>query len=279
MGRKIPAKKHRGVKDPLVQQARRLEGLKGKINAPPKDPDEQPVPKSLTRLFAFQEKKTTEKNITKKNKINNQIKNNKGNIIGGRASGASPNPVSRLRKLPGESGREFSLRINSAVKALHNPVEDLHYPRDFEAEDEKGLQMSEYRERRARKRRKAALASRGAPSPAAEPRLSRTQKLALKKKAKKSKAIQAGSERREVEYERVSFGEVSHAPPALHFKAAGAPRPGRRQLLLSSLLGPGAPAAGAQAAAGARAPADAERARLQAVAAYRALKANKHKNK
>uniref|UniRef100_A0A2H1V4T9 SFRICE_008844 n=1 Tax=Spodoptera frugiperda TaxID=7108 RepID=A0A2H1V4T9_SPOFR len=90
---------------------------------------------------------------------------------------------------------------------------------------------------------------------------------------------QAGSERREVEYERVSFGEVSHAPPALHFKAAGAPRPGRRQLLLSSLLGPGAPAAGAQAAAGARAPADAERARLQAVAAYRALKANKHKNK
>lgn len=30
--------------------------LKGKINAPPKDPDEQPIPKSLTRLFAFQEK-------------------------------------------------------------------------------------------------------------------------------------------------------------------------------------------------------------------------------
>lgn len=27
MGRKIPAKKHRGVKDPLVQQARRLQKL------------------------------------------------------------------------------------------------------------------------------------------------------------------------------------------------------------------------------------------------------------
>lgn len=25
MGRKIPAKKHRGVKDPLVQQAKRIE--------------------------------------------------------------------------------------------------------------------------------------------------------------------------------------------------------------------------------------------------------------
>lgn len=30
--------------------------LKGKINAPPKDPDEQPVPRSLTQLFAFQNK-------------------------------------------------------------------------------------------------------------------------------------------------------------------------------------------------------------------------------
>ncbi|KAH9637033.1 hypothetical protein HF086_009811 [Spodoptera exigua] len=157
-----------------------------------------------------------------------------------------------MRKLPGESGRDFSLRINSAVKALHNPVEDLHYPRDFEAEDEKGLRMSEHRERRARKRRKAAQASRGDSPAAAEPRLSRTQKLALKKKAKKSKAIE------------VRIFEL---------------KPGRRQLLLSSLLGPGAgpraPPAGAHAA-GAQA---AERARLQAVAAYRALKANKHKVK
>ncbi|KAF9416926.1 hypothetical protein HW555_005842 [Spodoptera exigua] len=224
MGRKIPAKKHRGVKDPIVQQARRLEGLKGKINAPPKDPDEQPVPKSLTRLFAFQDK-VLGKKITKKNKINSRIRNSKG--------GAGPNPVSQMRKLPGESGRDFSLRINSAVKALHNPVEDLHYPRDFEAEDEKGLRMSEHRERRARKRRKAAQASRGDSPAAAEPRLSRTQKLALKKKAKKSKAIEvrifelkASNERQEVVYERVSFGEVTHAPPALHFKsaAAGAPR-------------------------------------------------------
>ncbi|KPJ12372.1 hypothetical protein RR48_11628 [Papilio machaon] len=54
MGRKIPAKKHRGVKDPLIQQAKRLKELKGKINAPPNDPDDQPVPKSLTRLFAFE---------------------------------------------------------------------------------------------------------------------------------------------------------------------------------------------------------------------------------
>ncbi|XP_022830948.1 coiled-coil domain-containing protein 137 [Spodoptera litura] len=247
MGRKIPAKKHRGVKDPLVQQARRLEGLKGKINAPPKDPDEQPVPKSLTRLFAFQDKKM-EINVTKKNKFNSQIKikNNKGGSASA-ASAASPNPVSRLRKLPGESGREFSLRINSAVKALHNPIEDLHYPGV-------GAHSIGPKENKCFNR--------------------------IWAYTEYSIILQASNERQEVVYERVSFGEVTHAPPALHFKAAaGAPRPGRRQLLLNSLLGPGASAAGARAAAGAQTPSDAERARLQAVAAYRALKANKHKMK
>lgn len=64
---------------------------------------------------------------------------------------------------------------------------------DIEAEDEKGLRMEEQRERRARKRRRVAQAERrgggaGAERDAAPPALTRTQKLALKKKAKKLKA-------------------------------------------------------------------------------------------
>lgn len=43
--------------------------LKGKINAPPKDPDEQPVPQSLLRLFAFQNQN---KDIKKDKKIKNK---------------------------------------------------------------------------------------------------------------------------------------------------------------------------------------------------------------
>lgn len=42
--------------------------IKGKINAPPKDPDEQPVPRSLTRLFAFQQPKPDRNVKKKKNK-------------------------------------------------------------------------------------------------------------------------------------------------------------------------------------------------------------------
>nr|XP_049699837.1 uncharacterized protein LOC126055275 isoform X2 [Helicoverpa armigera] len=221
MGRKIPAKKHRGVKDPLVQQAKRLESLKGKINAPPKDPDEQPVPRSLTRLFAFQDQDKRRRKV-KKGSHSPLTQNKDGSI-----SNIARNPLSGLHKLPGESGRAFSLRINSAVKALHNPDEELHYPADMEAGDEKGERMAELRERRARKRRRAAGPA-GAPAAAADPpALSRTQRLALKKKARKLKASEARSERHEVVYERVAFGDVTHAPPSLRAAARASERAAR----------------------------------------------------
>lgn len=40
-----------------------------------------------------------------------------------------------MKKLPGESGRSFSLRINSAVKALHGVVEEQDYPVSIEMFD------------------------------------------------------------------------------------------------------------------------------------------------
>ncbi|KAJ0177515.1 hypothetical protein K1T71_007524 [Dendrolimus kikuchii] len=271
MGRKIPAKKHRGVKDPLEQQAKRLQVLKTKINAPPKDPDEQPVPRSLTQLFAFQ-------NNGKKHTEKKKIKRLQHENLKHKTNGVSENPIARLRKIPGETGREFSLRINSAVRALHNPLEQTDYPEELDKEDVKGEQMAAHRERRAKKRRKAKNGGKGESQ---GEHLTRTQKLALKKKEKKIKALEASEERCEVQFERVAFGEVSHAPPALHFKRRGAdpkaadaaPRPGRRDLLLTTLLaGAGAPLPPAEVARR-------ERARLDAVAAYRALKADNRSKK
>ncbi|CAH2036888.1 unnamed protein product, partial [Iphiclides podalirius] len=268
MGRKIPAKKHRGVKDPLVQQARRLQGLKGKINAPPKDPDEQPVPRSLTRLFAFQDRYTAKTNESKK-KINQQKAKDRDNI-----SLKNENPIAKLQKLPGESGRGFSLRINSAIKTLHNPTLQEDYPEDMETEDIKGEQMAWQRARRKRKQKKKVTTENDEET---APKLSRVQKLALKKKAKREKALEGWADGVDgVRYERVSFGEVAHAPPSLpvlprHAKQnQGAPRPGRKQLLLSSLLS-GNPRPAKQVLP----PAELqrrERARLEAVAAYRALR-------
>ncbi|XP_013135356.1 PREDICTED: coiled-coil domain-containing protein 137 [Papilio polytes] len=265
MGRKIPAKKHRGVKDPLIQQAKRIQELKGKINAPPKDPDDQPVPKSLTQLFAF-ENQIKEKGSNPKKK-KKQYSNVRDNI-----KSQNDNPVAKLLKLPGETGRSFTMRINSAIKAIHSPTLQDHYPLDIEAEDSKGEQMALQRARRKRKQNKL-MANTSEEPPA---KLSRAQKLALKKKAKKEKALERGAGAGgggggEVRREHVEFGEVVHAPPALAVRprraAAGRDdrRPGRKELLLSAMLRAGA---GAGAEAERR-----ERARLEAVAAYRALRA------
>ncbi|XP_046959590.1 coiled-coil domain-containing protein 137 [Vanessa cardui] len=260
MGRKIPAKKHRGVKDPLVQQARRLQSLKGKINAPPKDPDEQPIPKSVTQLFAFQNKEHNKKKKSKKITLKDD----------GRVSKAGKNPIARLKKLPGESGRDFSLRINSTMRALHDPMEQLDYPQDVEAEDMKGERMAALRERRQRKHKAAMKKD---PSLKEEPKLTRTQKLTLKKQAKKLK-IAEETARPDVQYERVQFGELAHAPPALSAPRRAPPpdRAGRRDLLLTSMLAGAGGTGGAGGAAGAAELARRERMRVDVVAAYRELK-------
>ncbi|XP_013172018.1 PREDICTED: coiled-coil domain-containing protein 137 [Papilio xuthus] len=210
MGRKIPAKKHRGVKDPLIQQAKRLQELKGKINAPPNDPDDQPVPKSLTRLFAF-EYQLKEKHTNLKRKKKKCTKDRDS------IEAHNDNPVGKLRRLPGETGRSFTIRINSAMKAIHTPADQEHYPLDIEMEDIKGEQMALQRARRKRKQNNARTGDGGGEEPPPKP--SRAQKLALKKKAKKEKALErgagAGAGPGEVRRERVAFGEVAHAPPAL----------------------------------------------------------------
>ncbi|CAH0397687.1 unnamed protein product [Chilo suppressalis] len=284
MGRKIPAKKHRGVKDPNAQQARRWQSIKGKINAPPKDPDEQPVPKSLTRLFSQHNPKSEDKQKKKKRKAAANIS------VGNRKA---QNPVSQLRRLPGESGRSFSLRINGAIRALNDSAEDLQYPVDMEDEgDVKGERMAEQRRRRERKRRRrdndlARNHNRNHDQDNKQgddvPKLTRGQRLTLKKKAKKLKLTEV--EKREVVYERVGFGEVAHAPPTLRFKrnnkgnTDGAAKGVRSGLLLSSMLQP-SPSPSASPL-GAPSPADAERrerARASAVLAYRALKAQLRTN-
>ncbi|KAI8436382.1 hypothetical protein MSG28_004403 [Choristoneura fumiferana] len=180
MGRKIPAKKHRGVKDPAKQHAQRFQSIKDKINAPPTDPDEQPVPRSLLRLFAFQQPRAPAKPIKKKPKRPHE------GVAGGGA-------VAALRRLPGEGGRAFSLRINSAVRALSHP-HDHDYPLDLEETDTRGEYIASQRSRRQRKHRAALAveerraggkgvdASLGRGASEGGERLSKAQRRALKKK-------------------------------------------------------------------------------------------------
>ncbi|XP_048482747.1 coiled-coil domain-containing protein 137 [Plutella xylostella] len=238
MGRKIPAKKHHGVKDPVKQQAQRMKKLKTQINAPPTDPDDQPMPRSVARLFGLPEYEPKPKKQFKNKKQSSEVNEPKKPHV----KGSSKNPVSSLQRLPGESGRSFSLRINSAIRTLNNDRTDDDYPLDMQDDqDIKGTAMAERNERRARKRKKDA--GRAAPGEQGEEKASRGRQLTLRKKAKKEKAAEESNlARAELSYERISFGEVAHAPPTLTIKPRkakqddGAPRPGRRSLLLTEML-------------------------------------------
>ncbi len=70
MGRKIPGKKHRGVKDPEAQKKAREEKVKTKVNALPANVDEQEVPKKWARIMQDKDKWT---------KINRQREEEKKN--------------------------------------------------------------------------------------------------------------------------------------------------------------------------------------------------------
>ncbi|XP_063381272.1 uncharacterized protein LOC134667794 [Cydia fagiglandana] len=340
MGRKIPAKKHRGVKDPLKQQEQRFQSIKDKINAPPTDPDEQPIPKSLQRLFAFKEPRTPASIVKKKKSRSIAGKWSLWSLYKLRAyreprstcclcrtckfvrkcdreatrrtwfaaetlivcyvaahAKHDDNPVAALKRMPGEAGRAFSMRINSAVRALHNTDQE-DYPLDLEETDTRGEYIASQRERRQKKHRQAVGKEKGLggqKGAKGEERLSKAQRRALKRKEQqKAKEAETKTARelaaRELTYERVAFGDVAHAPPALPAPRRaqlhqGAPRPGRRDLLLAGMLKPSAqqtqpktqPSKKTQAKPQISAAEQMrrERARLEAVDAYRALKKQK----
>ena len=55
MGKKIPGKKHHGVKDPEKQKKKREAPMKLKANARPKNLDDQEIPKKLMIISKLRE--------------------------------------------------------------------------------------------------------------------------------------------------------------------------------------------------------------------------------
>lgn len=134
MGRKIPGKKHRGVKDPLEQKAKRELSLAPKINAPPLNPDEQEMPKSLQHLMHLKQL-TKEGKFDKKKRKRNRKKNqliNTAKLMGreimlpGMTKPDRPMPV--LVQQPGEPDIKFLYRVSHATHNLINEIqfEDKH---------------------------------------------------------------------------------------------------------------------------------------------------------
>ncbi|KAJ8923303.1 hypothetical protein NQ315_001861 [Exocentrus adspersus] len=243
MGRKIPGRKHRGVRDPEKQAAVRLESIKNKINAPPTNPDFQEVSKTLQRVIDLKDKvksghfkvlKKKKKPAQEPNKIKNDDTKN-----------------TEFLQLPNESNKEYLNRVNKFCRNVTKEAEfENKYGVDIKRneagevsivkrpQDELEVLIKKAKkEKKTKKIKKKKVAN-------ASPKLTKSQKWALKKKEKKLKKKKVDNSENVDNFESardtVKFGEVVHAPPTLtvpkKIQQVLPKTPGQKNLLLSSLL-------------------------------------------
>jgi len=224
MGRKIPGKKHRGVKDPEKQRNTRLKSLKGKVNVPPSDPDFQEVPRSVNRIAELKQL-TIHSNKSKRSKNKLPFKQRKG-----------------------ESDKQFLYRIQKACDAV---IQENAFENKYGVDIKRNPETGEVERLLKRKKdeleelvKKANKDAKGGKSKkrkaeTAEPHLTKSQKRQRKLTERKQK--KAARKDWDVHKDVVKFGEVVHAPPTLSApkrvaKSNCAPRPGQKNLLLKSII-------------------------------------------
>lgn len=239
MGRKIAGRKHRGIRDPEKQQATRLAAISQKINCPPKDNDEQAIPKSLLRIQELQRQMLNSPKNSIKQRKNNHKKEQK---------------IGMFKRLKGETDKSF---LNRVHKQTEEVLKEAHFSDKYNVDIIRNKESGEVE--RVQKRPKDDLAEylkrvkneKGKKKKTkkqlqreAEPKLTKSQKKRQKLLAKKEKRLQNHPpQTNETQKIEVAFGEVCHAPPTLtlprlHNKVqeeAGA-KPGKRNLLLKTVL-------------------------------------------
>ncbi|EZA47705.1 hypothetical protein DMN91_012480 [Ooceraea biroi] len=246
MARKIPAKKHRGVKDPEKQRAKRLTELESRTNAPPKDADEQPIPKSLEHVIKLKEAAKNNNGIVKRKRK----KKNALICVGQQHSRPSLHSKARPEKVvpvfqqrPGESGRLFLNRVSRDTEAfLKETAFEKKYGVQIERDPNTGevqgltkckrqrddVEALRMKHKNIRKRKKI--------NEEESVTLTKNEKRKLKSRLKKENKLQEDDGFDKFQ-DRVAFGEVAHEPPKLTIKTTKMSRERKpKELLLNSLL-------------------------------------------
>lgn len=247
MGRKIPGRKHRGVKDPIKQQQQRFNSIKDKINTPPSNPDEQQIPKSVLRIMELKNK--VKEGYFDKRKRKSDCDDDNTNRKNSRIV-SDP----RFKQLPNETDRQFLYRINKICdevkkEAAFENKYGVEIKRNEMGEIEKVVKrpkdVLELMIKKAKRDKKANKKDKkNAQVENEEIKLTKSQKWQLKKKEKRLKKLK-GSSQIEQELnrrEQIKFGDIAHAPPQLVVPKKSkkdnkeAPRPGKKDLLLKSVV-------------------------------------------
>ncbi|KAF4521852.1 hypothetical protein B566_EDAN003726 [Ephemera danica] len=302
MGRKIPARKHKGVKDPEKQNAARFARIKDKINLAPRDPDEQAIPKRLLELKQLIEKTKIRKPKVKKasrlHKHNELIDTSKFKekevLLPGMRRPEKPVPV--FKQHPGEEPHQFVCRIQrKCQEVIHEcTFEDkfnVNVQRNEETGDIEGVSKVPKEETAFLRDLQPTAKNQGKKSRLARNREKRKEKMQKKKQDK----VERKTDDFSLYKDEFMFGETVHAPPQLNIlprksKKEDDIKPGRRELLLKQMLPKSNQeqqptsvlaklATGKKKKKNALPAAEArirEAQRVEAVQAYRMMKARKH---
>ncbi|XP_059096734.1 coiled-coil domain-containing protein 137-like [Tigriopus californicus] len=234
MGRKIPGKKHHGVKDPEVQRKRRDDKVKLKINSAPSKNDVQELPRKLRELMEakqnpdfLQPHKKAPKN---KNKLLDSSKYMGYEMrLPGMKRPLKPIPV--FQQSEGESQKRFFNRMHQQVQGV---LKRKDYEKKFDVEvhddPETGQTMVQDRpkddlEEEIAAKKRAKLAKKGIVVRSKEEkrkikRLKEKEKK-LKKKRRLGKILNElgddGEDFKEFEdfQDDIKFNDIVHAPPSL----------------------------------------------------------------
>ncbi|KAL3274539.1 hypothetical protein HHI36_015921 [Cryptolaemus montrouzieri] len=249
MGRKIPGRKHRGVRDPEQQRAQRL--LKNKFDAPPQNIEEQPVPKSVLRIAQLIKKTKHPLKVTKNKE--KPLKKKKLVVVNTKV-GINEKPVPKFEQKKGESDNAFLYRVNRICDEVKREAAfEKKFGVDVKRNPETGkvegivkrkkdpLEIILKETKKEKKEKKLAKKKKGENDTEQGPRLTKSQKRQLKLKEKKKKKKMGKMDEFHTFSDNVKFGEIVHAPPTLTAprlvaKENTAPRPGKRHLLLNSLI-------------------------------------------
>ena len=114
MGKKIPGKKHHGVKDPEKQKKKREAPMKLKANARPKNLDDQEIPKKLMIISKLREdaKKPNvpKPKVPKSNLLDSTKHMGLEMKLPGMKKDLKPIPI--FQQQEGEKERQFFRRVN-----------------------------------------------------------------------------------------------------------------------------------------------------------------------
>ncbi|XP_037938205.1 coiled-coil domain-containing protein 137-like [Teleopsis dalmanni] len=251
--RKIPARKHHGVRDPLKQLELKEKSLKNSINNPPEIGNDQKISykfaqfkkladdvkcgKKIKKPHAGREDKPVEK-PNKKNKT--RIPENKVRNIKQISGESDEDYLRRVNRMTTESLREAKYEAKYGVNVLRDPQtgEITIKKRPKNEIDELLKQKQNERINNKRKGRKASKSQQ-------VNRMDPKEAKALIKQAIKEDKEEKRNEKPDIEeYKRdvISFGEIVHRPPTLSTlprraeKVDTVPRPGKKNLLLKTLL-------------------------------------------